>query len=92
VRVIFETSARDHGLQVRGQRRHAPAGDELAKVEAMGAEIADDEGSAGLRRAACLLSPSLGPDSQPSANSTGTMRTAPSSPASISARASHTIG
>jgi hypothetical protein len=53
-------------------------------------EAPDCAGS--VRQAACLLSPSLGPDSQPSANSTCTMRTAPSSPASISARASRTIG
>jgi hypothetical protein len=50
VRVILEAPTWDHGLQVCGQRRHALAGDEFAKVEAMGAKIADDKGGAGLRR------------------------------------------
>ena len=63
----------------------------------MGAEIADDEGGAGLRRIGApgrLLAFGFAGAgySQPSANSTCTTRTAPSSPASISARASGTIG
>jgi hypothetical protein len=92
MRVVLEPPTRYHGLQVGGQRRRASAGDEFAQVEAMRAEIADDEGGASLRQAACLLSPSPGPDSQPSANSTCKTRTAPSAPASISVRASRTIG
>jgi len=64
-------------------------------VEALRAEIANDEGGASLCRIRApgrLLSPSPGPDSQPSVNSTCTTRTAHGAPASISARAYRTIG
>ena len=50
MRVVLEPPTRYHGLEVGGQRRRASAGDEFAQVEAMRAEIANDEGGDSPRR------------------------------------------
>ena len=96
MRVVLKPPTRHHGLQVGCQLNCPSAGDEFARVEAMRAEIGDDEGGPSLRRirtpGRLLAIVFEGLDNQPSANATCTTRTAPSAPASISARASRTIG